>query len=192
MPVTTNPHRDALLASYSIGLKLRTLRNEKQLTLSRLGAEIGLSSALLSKLESDLMIPTLPTLAKICRAYGIGLGYFFSEPDQHSLSITRKAHMFDQRREQTSPRSIPLHVPAIQSKQISKVIEIPAGATTRVSEFAARTELTGYVLEGRIRISIAGAEEHLSLGDCLVLDTDAVVLVSGVDTRSRLLAVIAR
>src|SRR5215469_464959 len=81
------------LETYSIGLKLRALRTQKRLTLSRLAAETGLSTALLSKLETDRMIPTLPTLATITRVYGVGLSYFFSEPARHSLSVTRKAHL---------------------------------------------------------------------------------------------------
>jgi transcriptional regulator with XRE-family HTH domain len=120
MPVANKPHRDALLESYSIGLKLRTLRNGKGLTLSRLGGESGLSSALLSKLESDLMVPTLATLAKICRVYGIGLGYFFAEVQHHSSAITRKAQMLEGRREQGTVKSTPLHVPHAESKQVSQ------------------------------------------------------------------------
>src|ERR1700691_2977161 len=81
------------LEPYCIGMKLRTLRTRKRLTLSRLAAETGLSTALLSKLETDRMIPTLPTLATISRVYGVGMSYFFSEPSRHSLSITRKAHL---------------------------------------------------------------------------------------------------
>jgi transcriptional regulator with XRE-family HTH domain len=41
------------LEPYCIGLKLRSLRTGKRLTLSRLAAETGLSTALLSKLETD-------------------------------------------------------------------------------------------------------------------------------------------
>ena len=73
----TKPH--TALTPYSIGVKLKTLRTEKGLTLSRLGAEVGLSTALLSKLESELMIPTLPTLAKIAHCYGVDLAFFFSQ-----------------------------------------------------------------------------------------------------------------
>ena len=68
------------LEPYCIGMKLRSLRTKKRLTLSRLAAETGLSTALLSKLETDRMVPTLPTLATISRVYGVGISYFFSEP----------------------------------------------------------------------------------------------------------------
>jgi len=45
----------AALTPYSIGMKLKTLRTERGLTLARLGAEIGLSTALLTnKSQSDL------------------------------------------------------------------------------------------------------------------------------------------
>ena len=81
------------LEPYCIGMKLRALRTQKRLTLSRLAAETGLSTALLSKLETDRMIPTLPTLATICRVYGVGMSHFFAEPEHHTLSITRKAHL---------------------------------------------------------------------------------------------------
>jgi len=49
----SEPH--AALTPYSIGVKLKTLRTERGLTLARLGAEIGLSTALLTnKSQSDL------------------------------------------------------------------------------------------------------------------------------------------
>jgi transcriptional regulator with XRE-family HTH domain len=97
------------LESYSIGLKLRALRTQKRLTLARLAAETGLSTALLSKLETDRMVPTLPTLATISRAYGVGMSHFFAEPAWHSLSITRKAHFEAHERGAEQLRVIPLN-----------------------------------------------------------------------------------
>lgn len=192
MPVIPKDNRDALLASYSIGLKLKTLRHEKRLTLSSLRGETGLSSSLLSKLESDLMVPTLAKLAKICRVYGIDLGYFFSDVHHHSSAITRKAQMLEDRKEHGLVRTSSLHLPNAESKQVSKLIELSPTSTMILSEAGRRTELTAYVLEGSLRVSSAGAEELLSVGDCIILDTDAAVLFTGVDTRCRLLVVAVR
>ena len=50
------------LKSYAIGGKLRRLRLRKSMGLVELGKHTGLSPALLSKLERDVMHPTLPTL----------------------------------------------------------------------------------------------------------------------------------
>src|SRR5215467_8172458 len=109
------------LEPYSIGMKLRTLRTQKHLTLSRLAGETGLSTALLSKLETDRMIPTLPTLATICRVYGVGLSHFFSEPERHTISITRKAHLQGNGRGAESVKSVPLNPPKSTSGLIAEM-----------------------------------------------------------------------
>lgn len=49
--VTPVSYAQWALAPYCIGLKLRALRTQKRLTLARLSAETGLSTALLSKLR---------------------------------------------------------------------------------------------------------------------------------------------
>ena len=100
------------LESYSIGLKLRSLRTQKRLTLARLAAETGLSTALLSKLETDRMVPTLPTLATISRVYGVGMSHFFTEATRHTVSITRKAQLQGHERGPEQVRITPLNAPS--------------------------------------------------------------------------------
>ena len=71
------------LESYCIGMKLRSLRAGKRLTLAQLAEETGLSTALLSKLETERLIPTLATLANIACVYGVGMSYFFRDSARH-------------------------------------------------------------------------------------------------------------
>jgi len=177
---------------YSLGLKLRTLRAAGYLTLSRLAAATGLSTGLLSKLETDRMVPTFSTLERICRVYGIGLGYFFCEPQQHFLAITRRAHIVDGR-ELPSAKSIPLHAPIEDGKLISKILQLPAGVASTFGGCGNRTELTAYVLEGTLHVSIAGSPEVLEQGDCIVVNTDQVLVLSAAaDSRCRALIVSAK
>jgi len=138
------------------------------------------------------MIPTLPTLSKICQSYGIGLGYFFYDVEHHSLAITRRTHVLQERREKGATKTTPLHVSSAQSKQVSSLLEMTAGTTLRVSEPGTRTELAAYVLEGNLRVNSAGTDEVLSFGDCIVLDTDSVVLLSADRISCRVLTVTAR
>src|ERR1700677_4919999 len=88
---SSQPHPQGLLAPYCMGAKLRSLRFARRLTLAQLATETGLSTALLSKLETDRMVPTLATLAMICRVYGVGLGHFFCDAAEHSLSVAADA-----------------------------------------------------------------------------------------------------
>jgi transcriptional regulator with XRE-family HTH domain len=179
------------LAVYSIGLKLRTLRTAKGLTLTRLGDQTGFSTALLSKLETDRMVPTLQTLEKICRVYGIGLGHFFCEPEQHALAITRKAHAPG--RGQDNPRTTPLHAPSTDDKLLSRILDLPPGAASTVGECGTLIELTAHVLEGTLHVNTVGSAETVHEGDSLYVRTRPPLIWSAADnSRCRVLVVSAK
>ena len=78
------------LKTYAIGSKLRHLRLRKSMGLLELSKHTGLSPALLSKLERDLMHPTLPTLLRIAMVFSVGLEYFFNPEPRPVLEIVRK------------------------------------------------------------------------------------------------------
>ena len=78
------------LKKYGIGNKLRRLRLRKSMGLLELSKHTGLSPALLSKLERDVMHPTLPTLARIAMVFSVGLEHFFNSEPKPILEIVRK------------------------------------------------------------------------------------------------------
>lgn len=163
------------LEPYSIGMKLRTLRTQKHLTLSRLAVETGLSTALLSKLETDRMIPTLPTLSNICRVYGVGLSYFFNEAARHTLAITRKAHLSGNGRGQESIKHVSLHAAAAGDKLFARMVELPAGVSGMMSEAGRPLCAVVYVLEGKLQLDAGGMHEALDAGDCIFVDTEMAI-----------------
>ena len=179
------------LEPYSIGLKLRSLRNKKHLTLSRLAAETGLSTALLSKLETDRMIPTLPTLATITRVYGVGMSYFFSEPSRHTLSITRKAHFQSEGRGPEPFRITPLNASTEDPRLLAQMSEfVPGGVGSSVDCFRESSGVI-YVLEGRLQLEAGGLEEILDAGDCACIESDMTLTWSAAGkNRCRILAVL--
>jgi transcriptional regulator with XRE-family HTH domain len=67
------------LGRYSIGEKLRSMRQRKSMGLAELGRHTGLSAGLLSKPERGKLFPTLPTLLRIARALGVGLECCFAD-----------------------------------------------------------------------------------------------------------------
>src|SRR5689334_7011364 len=79
------------LSKYGIGSKLRRLRLRKSMGLVELSKHTGLSAGLLSKLERDVMHPTLPTLLRIALVFSVGLDYFFTPEPKPVLEIVRKA-----------------------------------------------------------------------------------------------------
>ncbi|HEU5350992.1 MAG TPA: helix-turn-helix domain-containing protein [Terracidiphilus sp.] len=162
------------LELYCIGKKLRALRMRKGLTLARLAGETGLSTALLSKLETDRMIPTLPTLGLICGVYGVGLSHFFSEPSRHSLSITRKAHLTGKTRAPEEPRVTPLQGAPEEARLVVQMLELAAGGAPFSPGGSTQTGCFVYVLEGQLEMDTGGVREILEAGDCASLETEMV------------------
>lgn len=179
------------LEPYCIGLKLRSLRNTKRLTLSRLATETGLSTALLSKLETDRMIPTLPTLATIARVYGVGMDYFFNEPSHHKLSITRKAHLQGNGRGAEPVKVTPLNADGSGYRMVVQVVEFPPGGSTVAMNAFEETGAVIYVLEGRLRLTAGAMQEVLDAGDCACMESEMPLAWSAADKhRCRVLAVL--
>jgi len=188
MPKTVS-HVQWSLEPYCIGLKLRSLRIQKRLTLSRLAAETGLSTALLSKLETDRMIPTLSTLATICRVYGVGVGYFFHEPAHHSLSITRKQTLEGDGRSPEPVKITPLS--GAGTRIVAEVVEFQPGAPATAIDPSHVVSGTVYVLEGRLRLDAGQIHEVLETGDCACMETELPLAWSAADKhRCRILAVL--
>jgi transcriptional regulator with XRE-family HTH domain len=178
------------LEPYSIGMKLRTLRTQKHLTLSRLATETSLSTALLSKLETDRMIPTLPTLANICRVYGVRLSYFFSDATRHTLAITRKAHLAGNGRSRDTVKEIPLHALGGDGQLVARIVEYPEGTAGALSEAGQSLCSVVYVLEGQLNVEAGGMHEVLETGDCAYIDSDmAMAWSAGASGRCRALVV---
>ena len=178
------------LEHYCIGMKLRALRTQKRLTLSRLAAETGLSTALLSKLETDHMVPTLPTLATISRVYGVGLSYFFSEPAKHTLSITRKAYLAGNSRGVESVKTTPLNTVTAGTQLEARMIEFPAGGVSSATDSSRKGSCLVYVLEGKLQLDAGGMQEVLEAGDCACMESEMVLAWSAAGKhRCRILAV---
>jgi transcriptional regulator with XRE-family HTH domain len=181
------------LEPYCIGLKLRSLRTGKRLTLHRLAAETGLSTALLSKLETDRMIPTLPTLATIARVYGVSMSYFFADPARHTLSITRKAHLQGSARTMDSIKVTPLNADGEGFRLVAQIVEFPPGGAHVAINAFHETDGVIYVLEGRLRLDAGGMQDVLETGDCACVESEMPLAWSAADKRRcRVLAVLPR
>ncbi|MEJ2199726.1 MAG: cupin domain-containing protein [Desulfuromonadaceae bacterium] len=74
-----------------IGLKVRRLRQDRQMTLQDLADATGLSKPLLSQIENEQVIPPLGTLLRIAKAFKIGLQHFFQEEGHNEPCILTRA-----------------------------------------------------------------------------------------------------
>ncbi|WP_089773926.1 helix-turn-helix domain-containing protein [Ruania alba] len=63
-----------------VGTRLRSLRTERDITLTDLGRSTGISVSTLSRLESGSRRPTLELLLPLARAYGVSLDELVDAP----------------------------------------------------------------------------------------------------------------
>jgi transcriptional regulator with XRE-family HTH domain len=163
------------LKNYAIGSKLRRLRLRKSMGLVELGRHTGLSPALLSKLERDLMHPTLPTLLRIAMVFSVGLEYFFNPEPKPVLAIVRKK---DRLRFPDSPdirkvayyfESLDFPVPNRGLTSYLAEFEPVEEENRRLHEHAGIELL--YVLSGRLELRTVDNRHELSEGDSIYFDS---------------------
>lgn len=73
-----------------VGERIKTLREQKNLSLKELADLTGFSTALLSQMENHLVSPSLGTMIKIAKALGIKVGDLLGETEGEPFSIVRK------------------------------------------------------------------------------------------------------
>jgi len=168
---------EAGLKSYAIGSKLRRLRLRKSMGLVELSKHTGLSPALLSKLERDVMHPTLPTLLRIAMVFSVGLEYFFNPEPKPVLEIVRKK---DRLRFPDSPDSRPvayyfesLDFPVPNRALNAYLAEFEPVKPEQVRPHQHPGVELLYVLTGKVELSIGEDRHELADGDSVYFDSGA-------------------
>jgi transcriptional regulator with XRE-family HTH domain len=163
------------LNKYAIGSKLRRLRLRKSMGLLELSRHTGLSPALLSKLERDVMHPTLPTLLRIAMVFSVGLEFFFNPEPRHVLEIVRKK---DRLRFPDSPdaaqaafyfESLDFPVPNRALNSYFAEFEPVEAQNSRLHEHPGIEVL--YVLSGKLELATREDKHELAEGDAIYFDS---------------------
>jgi transcriptional regulator with XRE-family HTH domain len=162
------------LKKYGIGSKLRRLRLRKSMGLVELSRHTGLSPALLSKLERDLMHPTLPTLLRIAMVFSVGLEYFFDPASIPVLEIVRKK---DRLRFPDSPDGNQaayyfesLDFPVPDRALHSYLAEFEPAEAERIKLHQHPEIEFLYVLSGRLELRTGEDTHELADGDAIYFD----------------------
>jgi transcriptional regulator with XRE-family HTH domain len=163
------------LKRYSIGQKLRRLRLRKSMGLNELSKHTGLSPSLLSKLERDLMHPTLPTLLRIAFVFSVGLEYFFNPEPKPVLAIVRK------RERVRFPERPDTRHPSYQFESLDFLAEnrklnaYYAEFETAERSHVRRHQHAGvefiYVISGKLALQIGEDEPELAEGDAIYFES---------------------
>ncbi|GGA91251.1 helix-turn-helix domain-containing protein [Ornithinibacillus halotolerans] len=151
----------------NIGIKIRELRTEKNMSLKELAELSNCTPSFISQIERDVANPSINTLKKISEVLRVPLVSFFEEPTQQREDfIVKKGDR------------IKLHSPSEKSEvyllspsHIKKDIEMhmiiiePGGRSDQL--YVNETEEVGYILEGELTLLLGDESYEVEAGDSI-------------------------
>ncbi len=148
----------------AVGQRLRSLRQQRQLTLAGLSAATGISTSTLSRLESGDRKPTLELLLALARAYQVALDDLVGAPPAGDPRVRLQPF---RRHDRTL---IPL-TQRPSGPRAYKMIVPPAGPDTDTEQKAHEGYEWMYVLSGRLRLRLADHDFVMKSGEVAEFDT---------------------
>ena len=159
-------------ADAAVGRKLRLLRHSRELSLQAVAGMTGLSIGLLSQIERGLSSPSVKNLVALSSAFDVPIGWFFddgvpADESESGLVVRREARprIAMQRtgmgKELLSPdRTRPLQ---------TFLITVEPGGGTGEQPYSYPGEVNGFVLSGRLALSLDGRDFLLRDGDSFAI-----------------------
>ena len=178
-----------VLSSYDLGNKLRQLRLKKKIALVDLGKHTGLSASMISQLENNKLVPTLPTLARIAMVFDVGLDFFFTDKKLKRLfSVVRadERMRFPERSDSPTPGYFfeCLAFSAQDKSLQAYVAEFPERKPDDVSEHMHEGAEFFHVIEGSVSIRYQDEDYLMGKGDSVYFDSSAPHSYRGVGTET--------
>lgn len=144
-----------------IGLKIKRLRLQLNLSQSELADRCELTKGYISQLENNLTSPSIATLCDILAALGTDLSEFFRRDDDKRVVFS--ADDFIEKHE--DGMLLKWIIPNAQKNEMEPVlVELLSGAETAV-DFPHDGEEFGYVLDGKISIDLGGTKYACKKGE---------------------------
>lgn len=150
-----------------LGARLKQLRKKKNITLTTLSSQCGLSVAYLSKLERDISSPNIETLQQICEALDISVIDFLQKDYQDKIHIKK----IDRPVIYSIDKKVTYELLTPGNKNLKAVCIIlePNNNYSKTS-WGHSTDEVGIIVEGKFLIEISKDEKYiLEAGDTFYL-----------------------
>ncbi|NIN62571.1 MAG: cupin domain-containing protein [Gammaproteobacteria bacterium] len=152
-----------------VGKKLKAIRLKNDMTIQELASESNVSSNMISRIERGLTIPSVEILMKLASVFDKSINYFveevsttheivFSSPGKRDTTVYD-----DEDNMHTESYTSGLRDPQF----MSFLCTVPVGGTSGQKHMHHPGDELIVLVEGRLKVVIAGEEYMLSAGDSL-------------------------
>lgn len=152
-----------------IGLKIRTLRQDKKLTLVEFSRRSGVAPATLSRIENGRMVGKIDSHRKICDALGIHLADLYRDlrSDRQEVKVESETEKKDVFVHDEKTSSILLTSQVFSKKMMPILVRLAPQGKTPAEEASDDTEKFLYCVEGNVRVTVGVKSYPLNPGDRL-------------------------
>lgn len=152
-----------------VGKKLKSIRLKSDMTIQELASKSRVSSNMISRVERGLTIPSVEILMKLAAVFDKSINYFveevsttheivFSSPGQRDTTVYD-----DEKNMHTESFTSGLRDPQF----MSFLCTVPKGGTSGHKHMHHPGDELIYLVNGHLKVTIAGEEYSLSAGDSL-------------------------
>nr|WP_300093944.1 cupin domain-containing protein [Sedimentibacter sp.] len=157
---------------YDFGAKIREVRKSKKLSIAALSKLSGVSEGMISQIERNTVVPSVIVLAKIARALGRSISYFFGEENlEDNIVLCKNGE--HKRIERSNKRGYFELLTPKGKRQIEliKVVIYPGieGNNDPVSHSG---EECGIVIKGNLTVLVNQKKYYLEEGDSIQFDSN--------------------
>ncbi len=164
--------------SNKVGVRIKSLREGKSITLEQLAEQSGLTIDQIKKIEENKCLPSLSPLIKIARALGVRLGTFMDDVEAVGPIICRKGDAVETISFSNNATEECTHM-EYQSLAQSKndrhmepfLIDVKSSNNEKFEASSHEGEEFIYVLSGTIEIIYGKSEYRLEEGDSIYYDS---------------------
>ena len=152
-----------------VGKKLKAIRLKNDLTIQELAERSHVSSNMISRIERGLTIPSVEILMKLATVFRKSINYFVEEVSTtHEIVFTTPGSRDQTVYDDESNMHTESFTSGLRDPQfMSFYCTVPKGGTSGQKNMYHPGDELIYLLEGRLRVEIAGEVHELKAGDSL-------------------------
>ena len=156
-----------------VGKKLKAIRLKHDMTIQELAEGSGVSSNMISRVERGLTIPSVEILLKLSRVFNISVNYFVEEvKNTHEIVFSSAGRRDVTVYEDANNMLTESFTSGLRDPQFTSFYcTVKKGGSSGVREMYHPGDELLYVLDGRIKITVANETHILGPGDSLSFKT---------------------
>jgi transcriptional regulator with XRE-family HTH domain len=160
----------------NMGPRIKEFRIKRRLSQAELAKLVGVTPSTISQVEANIIYPSLPALLKMVEVLSVNIGSLFQQaPEPEKRIIFRAAESVDIEFHGLPSGSIQgklLMPPDFDGKMEPYVIEIEPNGELPAHFFIHKGEEMGYLLAGKLNMTLDRATHTLRAGDVIYLTSD--------------------